>query len=180
LLTRRRFLAIGLAGAAVLAATRLLERPAGAPSSAYRVLDRESAALIGALVPVVLAGALPAQGAAQDAAIREVVAGFDRAVSGLAPAVREEIDELLGVLRFGPTRYLLTGIAASLEAASAEQISAFLSRWRTSRFDLLRAGYQALTQLIQASWYGNSASWPTIGYPGPPDLNVPMSSSPAL
>lgn len=172
MLTRRRFLAIGLAGAAVLAATRLLERPVGAASSAYRVLDRESASVVGALVPVVLAGAIPAQGAARAAAIREVVEGFDRAVSGLAPAVRDEIGELLGVLRFGPTRYVLTGVASPLETASAEQISAFLSRWRTSRFDLLRAGYQALTQLIQASWYGNAASWPAIGYPGPPDLAV--------
>jgi hypothetical protein len=153
----------------MLAATRWLERPAP-PSPAYRFLDRDGVAVIGALVPAVLAGAIPAQGAGREVAVREVVAAFDRAVSGLAPAVRAEIDELLGLLRFAPSRYLLTGIGAPLEDADEARIAQFLSRWRTSRFDLLRAGYQALTQLIQASWYGNAASWPAIGYPGPPRI----------
>lgn len=170
MLTRRRFLIVGIAGVAVLAATRLLERPAGAPSSTLRFLDRDGAALIGAMVPVVLAGAIPAHGAERDTAVREVVEAFDRAVSGLAPAVRGEIDELLGLLRFAPSRYLLTGIGVPLEEAGEARIAQFLSRWRESRFDLLRAGYQALMQLIQASWYGNAASWPAIGYPGPPKI----------
>lgn len=161
---------VGVAGVAVLAATRLLERPADAPSPGMRFLDRDSAALIGALAPVVLAGAIPPQGAERDAAVREVVEAFDRAVTGLAPAVRGEIDELLGLLRFAPSRFLLTGIGTPLEEAGEARIAQFLSRWRKSRFDLLRAGYQALTQLIQASWYGNAASWPAIGYPGPPTI----------
>jgi len=162
---------VGVAGVAVLAATRWLERPAAA-APASRFLDRDGAAVIGALVPVVLAGAIPAQGTERDAAVADVVEAFDRAVSGLAPAVRAEIDELLGLLRFAPSRYLLTGIAARLEEADETRIAQFLSRWRTSRFDLLRAGYQALTQLIQASWYGNAASWPAIGYPGPPAITI--------
>lgn len=170
MLTRRRFLLVGVAGAAVLAATRLLERPAGAPSPALRFLDRESAALVGALVPVVLAGAIPERGAERDTAVRDVAEAFDRAVSGLAPSVRAEIDELLGLLRFAPSRYLLTGIGTPLEEAGEARIAQFLLSWRTSGFDLLRAGYQALTQLIQASWYGNAASWPAIGYPGPPRI----------
>lgn len=172
MLTRRRFLIIGVAGVAVLAATRLLERPASAPAPAFRFLDRDGAALIGAMAPVVLAGAIPARGAERDTAIGEVVEAFDRAVSGLAPAVRAEIDDLLGLLRFAPSRYLLTGIGVPLEEAGEARIARFLSRWRESRFDLVRAAYQALTQLIQASWYGNAASWPAIGYPGPPAITV--------
>ena len=165
MLTRRRFLQVGIAGIAVLAAARLLERPR-ALAPAYRVLDPAGAAALAALVPVVLAGSLP-----RDAALtREVVEGFDRAVSGLSPAVRDEVDQLLGLLRFMPTRIALTGIASPLEEAAEPEIAAFLSRWRTSRFDLLRAGYQALTQLIQAAWYGNPASWAAIGYSGPPAL----------
>jgi hypothetical protein len=49
-------------------------------------------------------------------------------------------------------------------------VAGFLARWRTSRFDLARAGYQALTQLIQAAWYDNPVAWRAIGYPGPPAL----------
>ena len=163
--TRRRFLQVGIAGIAVLAAARWLE-PARERPAALRVLDAESAALVAALAPVVLAGSMPRE------AVREVVEGFDRAVSGLAPAVRDEIDQLLGLLRFMPTRWALTGVRAPLEEASEAQIAAFLERWRASPFDLLRAGCQALTQLLQASWYGNQASWAAIGYPGPPALRA--------
>jgi len=123
-------------------------------------------------VPVVLAGALPTSSPQREAAVREVVEAFDRAISGLSPAVRAEIDELLGVLRFAPTRLALTGLWSPLEEASPGEIGQFLSRWRTSGFDLLRAGYQALTQLIQAAWYDNPLSWPAIGYPGPPQIGT--------
>ncbi len=168
--TRRRFLQVGLAGATVLAAAALLERRKPVSGAPYRVLDPESASLVGALVPVVLAGALPDAAPQRQAAIREVVEGFDRAVSGLEPSVRDEIDQLLGVLRFAPTRLALAGMAAPLDQASPQQIARFLTRWRNSRFDLLRAGYQALTQLIQAAWYDNPSAWAAIGYPGPPAL----------
>jgi hypothetical protein len=119
-------------------------------------------------VPAVLAGALPTPQAERAAAIREVVEAFDRAVSGLSPAVQREIKELLAVLRYAPTRIAFTGIWSRWEDAEAQSVSAFLARWRGSRFDLLRAGYQALTQLLQAAWYGNPRAWPAIGYPGPP------------
>ena len=158
MVSRRRFLQVGVAGVAVLALAKALDRPA------------PNAHLVAALVPVVLAGALPEAGPARAAAIREVVEAFDRAIAGLSPAVRAEIDDLFGVLRFAPTRIALTGLWKPVEEASSEEISAFLARWRTSRFDLLRAGYQALTQLIQASWYDNPSSWAAIGYPGPPAL----------
>jgi hypothetical protein len=170
LLTRRRFLQVGLAGVTLLAIVRALE-PRALPGS-FRVLDGASAPLIGALVPVVLAGSLPTREEERAVAIREVVEAFDRAVSGLSPAVRDEIDDLLGVLRYGPTRLVLTGLWAPLESATGEEIAQFLARWRASRFDLLRAGYHALTQLLQAAWYGNPRSWPAIGYPGPPMLGA--------
>lgn len=168
MLTRRRFLQVGLAGVAVLAIARALERPS--MPGYFRVLDGASVPLIEALVPVVLAGSLPTREPERGVAIQEVVEAFDRAVSGLSPAVREEIDQLLGVLRFGPTRLAFTGLWAPIEGSKGEEIAQFLARWRTSRFDLLRAGYQALTQLIQASWYDNPSSWSTIGYPGPPAI----------
>ena len=171
MLTRRRFLQVGLAGTAVLVAARLLSP--GAPRLPYRVLDGHSAEVIAALVPAVLAGSLPADPAARAGAIGDTVDAFDRAVSGLSPAVQAEIDQLLSVLRLAPTRIALAGITSSWKEASEAEVGAFLNRWRTSRFDLLRAGYQALTQLLQAAWYDNALSWHAIGYPGPPPLVEP-------
>ncbi|MEO7813308.1 MAG: hypothetical protein ABIR73_14810 [Usitatibacter sp.] len=159
---------MGLAGVALLGVARLMQRPE--MPAYFRVLDGGSAPLIRALVPVVLAGSLPTREPERDVAIQEVVEAFDRAVAGLTPAVQGEIDDLLGVLCFGPTRLVLTGLWTPIEMAGGEEIAQFLTRWRTGRFDLLRAGYQALTQLIQASWYDNPTAWAVIGYPGPPQM----------
>lgn len=168
--TRRTFIKVGIAGAAILAATRLLERPLAAAAPAFRVLDARSAAMVGAFVPVVLAGVLPEGHEARARAVAEVTAAFDRAVAGLSTAVQKEVDQLFGILRFAPTRIAFTGLWSPVEDSSREDVAAFLTRWRTSAFDIQRAGYQALTQLIQASWYDNPASWAAIGYPGPPRL----------
>jgi hypothetical protein len=151
---RRRFLQVGIAGTAVLATAGWLSRPRGG--------------VVEALVPVVLEGSLPASGAERARAVRDVTEAFHRAVGGLTPAVQAEVGQLLALLRWMPTRLAFTGVASPLDEAAPGDVAAFLSRWRESRFDLLRAGYQALTQLIQAAWYDNPASWAAIGYPGPP------------
>lgn len=157
---------MGLAGTALLVAARWLDRSVAPP--APLALDADRTRVIQALVPAVLADALPADAAQRQLAIGEVVAAFDRAVHGLSPAVQGEIGDLLGLLHFAPTRIALAGVSSPWEEASVDDVNAFLAKWRTSRFDLLRAGYQALTQLIQAAWYGNPRSWGAIGYPGPP------------
>ena len=168
--TRRQFIKVGLAGAAVLAAVRWLESPQAAPATDYRFLDASGVAMVAALVPVVLTGSLPEEAEARARAVREVVEAFDRAVAGLSAAVQKEVDQLFSVLRFPPTRLAFTGLWAPVEESSHDEIAEFLTRWRRSRFDIQRAGYQALTQLIQAAWYGNPPSWAAIGYPGPPAL----------
>ena len=168
--TRRQLLKVGIAGGLVLAGARWLDRPQALAAANYRFLDDRSAAATAALVPVVLDGALPREAAARRQAIDETVEAFDRAVAGLSPAVQKEVGELFSILRFAPTRLMLTGLWAPVEESSAQEISDFLTRWRRSRFGLQRAGYQALTQLLQAAWYGNNASWAAIGYPGAPRI----------
>jgi hypothetical protein len=115
---------------------------------------------------------LPAGEPARRAAVRDVVEAFDRAVSGLAPAVQAEISQLFSLLGLAAGRFIIAGVRSSWPEATGEEVAAFLARWRTSRFALPRAGYQALTQLIIAAWYGNPASWPGIGYDGPPPLGT--------
>ena len=168
--TRRQFIKVGIASAALLATVRWLDRSEAAPAANHRFLDSAAVVMTAAFVPVVLATSLPDEPAARAHAIREVVDAFDRAVSGLSPAVQKEVEQLFSVLRFAPSRVAFTGLWQPLEESSAEEIAGFLTRWRTSRFEIQRAGYQALTQLIQASWYDNPSSWAAIGYPGPPKL----------
>jgi hypothetical protein len=169
--TRRQFIKVGLAGAALLATARWLDPSEAAPATNFRFLDVTGVIIAGGFANVVLGDALPEEPQARAHAILEVVEAFDRAVSGLAPAVQKEVDQLFSILRFAPTRLAFTGLWAPVEEAPVEDVAAFLTRWRTSRFGIQRAGYQALSQLMQAAWYGNSASWASIGYSGPPQLS---------
>jgi hypothetical protein len=118
-----------------------------------------------AIARVMLAGALPNNGAALDAAVR----GVEIAIAGLPPAVQGEVQQLFGLLELPLTRRVIAGVGP-WERASDGEIAAFLERWRTSNVLLLRSGYAALHQLVMAGWYGNDEAWPRIGYPGPPRI----------
>ena len=166
--SRRQFLRVGAAGAAVLFAAHWLRDADAAPAEGYRVLDARAARIVAALAPVVLAGALPIEG--RERHVRDVVAAFDRAVGAMSPAVRGEVAQLFSVLAFRPSRVAMAGLWQPIERSDPEAIAAFLASWRRSRFDLQRQAYQALTQLLQAAWYDNPAAWPAILYPGPPKV----------
>jgi hypothetical protein len=172
-LSRRELIQTGLGGLALLALGGCA-RPGTAsgpfddPGYSYHALtggDRQVVATVGA---VMLAGALPPDAAAHGVAMVQVVRGVDVAIDGLPPNVQSEIAQLFGLLKFPPTRAIAAGVWSSWQDASSQTIAGFLTRWRNSDVALFRTGYQALHQLIMASWYGNGASWERIGYPGPP------------
>ena len=168
MISRRRFIQAGLAGSALLATVRWLDAHSATPG-----LDDKATEIVRALVPVVLAGSLPAEPATRAKAIDETVEAYGRAVGGLAPAIQEEISEMFSFLSFAPTRIAMAGIGSPWREASARDIEAFLQDWRMSRIELKRAGYRAITQLIQGAWFDNPLSWPAIAYPGPPALSPP-------
>jgi hypothetical protein len=171
--TRRQFLKVGLASGAVLAgAGWLYLRGGAAPAPGLQWLDARGRAIVAALAPVVLDGALPEEAQARARALAEVVAAFDRAVSGLSPAVQDEIRQLFALLGIAAGRFIVAGVRSAWAEATPDEVAAFLRRWRASRWDLLRAGCQALTQLLVAAWYGNADSWARIGYPGPPQFEA--------
>jgi hypothetical protein len=57
--TRRQFIKVGIAGAAVLATVRWLDKPQAAPAVNHRFLDAPGVVMVAAFVPVVLEGSLP-------------------------------------------------------------------------------------------------------------------------
>jgi hypothetical protein len=173
--TRRTFLVAGLAGGATLAAAWWLrgpgERVPGSGATApLAALDPAAPAIVAAIVPVMLDGALPVDPARRAAAVTETVAGVAQAIGGLPPAAQQEFAQLFALLALAPTRIALAGVTAPWAEAGPEAVGAFLERWRTSGWSLLRSAYDALHQLVLAAWYGNPQSWPAIGYPGPPAL----------
>jgi hypothetical protein len=175
MLTRRDFLKVGALGALVLAAARwghaqsLLGRADASENGA--MLDPGAREVLGAVVPVILAGALPGEESARSRRIASTVEGVDRAVAGLPPHAREDLRGLFTLLGFGPSRWLLAGVRQPWRNAPVAEIAAFLERWRTSSWALKQQAYQAFHELVFAAYYANPESWPDIGYPGPPRLD---------
>ncbi|MDH5179592.1 MAG: twin-arginine translocation signal domain-containing protein [Gammaproteobacteria bacterium] len=167
--SRRRFLKTGLAGAAVLGFAGWWASRDEACTDCQWLQQGERDLLL-AVIPVMLAGALPVDATQRKQAIQEVMTGFDTTLTYFPPVVRGEIRQLLWLLKSPLTRGALTGVWSSWSTAESNTIHDFLNRWQTSRFDLLRAGYSALHDLIIGVWYANPLSWQRIAYPGPPKL----------
>jgi hypothetical protein len=169
-LARRRLLQAGLAGGAVLAAAGGVAwfRRRGATGDAASALDRDAEPVVRAIVPAMLASALPVSDADRARAIDETVAGVNVAIAGLPPASRAELAQLFGVLGSAFGRRVFAGVAAPWPEASVGEVDAFLNAWRASGWALKRTAYDALHQLVIGTWYANPRSWPAIGYGGPP------------
>jgi hypothetical protein len=165
---RRTFLKVGALAALALAAGggiyRLAHRPG--PLTPF-VLDGEARAAIDAMVPAMLAGALPAEPAARAAAVASTTGHVHQAILGLPLTAQREIQDLFGLLALAPARRALTGVSGPWAGATEAQVGAFLQAWRFHRLGMLQTAYHALHDLIIGSWYADPASWASIGYPGP-------------
>ncbi|HWS74489.1 MAG TPA: hypothetical protein VN324_05050 [Quisquiliibacterium sp.] len=159
--TRRAFLKAGLVGGALLAAGGLAATPAGRDP----VRDRRQ--VLAGVVPAVLAGALPEDAAAREAAVLRCIDGVEQAIAGLSPSAQEEAAQLFALLAIAPTRVLLAGLGSAWDEAGVDAVSAFLERWRGHSLGLMRSGYHALHDLVFGAWYADPSTWEAIGYPGP-------------
>ena len=171
---RRSFLKAGAVGALVLAAGGGIYRALHTPGPQRFVLDGEARAALSAIVPAMLAGALPAGPAERTAAVSHTVAGVHTAISNLPLSVQKEVQDLFGLLALAPARRLLTGIPGGWAQADPQAVSDFLQDWRLHRLALLRTAYSALHDLSLGAWYAQPANWSAIGYPGPmKELSTP-------
>ena len=168
---RRTFIAAGAIGVGALAIAGWWKDapPANVPGKVPS-LSADGRDILRAVVPVMLAGALPADPSARAAAIDETMAALGTAISGLPSAAQAELAQLFALLSLPPVRLAVARLDAPWAQAAPAQVRACLDRFRDSPLILLRAAYGALHQLTFAAWYGNPRAWPAIGYPGPPVL----------
>jgi hypothetical protein len=167
--SRRVFLATGALGTVALAAAGWLRVQPGERIGGS-ALDADGRAVLRAIVPALLVGALPADAALRAQSLDETIANVDAAIGGLSPAAQAELAELFALLGFAPTRVAFAGLTTHWPDATPLQVQSVLERWRTSRIALMRSAYDALHQLVLAAWYGNPRAWDAVGYPGPPAL----------
>ena len=134
--------------------------------------------ILSKFTPVILAEALPESNEERVLAIKEVIVGWDIAVSGLPQLTQQEIRKLFSVLDsnfiFSLTPRLLTGVTGAWD--DPREIDDFLNNWRLSdpksliTVNELRVGYMGKVELTMASWYANPRSWDFCSYAGPPVL----------
>lgn len=172
-LSRRQLLVYGLSGGAALAGAGLVGlAPAGGVLAdtgyAYGFLGEADRAVLAAVVPVLLAGAMPEAG--REAGVLATVRGVDQAILYLPERTRAELRQLFDLLGGKLGRVVLAGVWADWPQADAKSVDAFLNDWRASYVELLRAAYAGLHDLTMAVWYGNPEAWPSIHYPGPPAI----------
>lgn len=168
--SRRQFLRVGVMGGLALSAVSgvaLLSGCSTVPAArGFRFLRESDVVVLNALLPVLLAGALP-EGEARAGAVSATVKTVDALVFGSSRAGQKQIAQLFDLLSLPATRYAVAGLHDDWPQASAQDINAFLQRWSQSRFQMLRAAYLGLCQIGNMAWYLQPRSWAAIGYEPP-------------
>jgi hypothetical protein len=170
-LTRRQLVRRGIVGTILIAAagaTGAFWWPTRRrrPRAGLRVFDETEASILSAVAATVLA----IEPGAPSADEVDVVGRVD-ALLALSPIpVQREFARLLHIFENGTTGLLTATGWTSFTAAGPASREARLHAWQTSRIALFRTGFQAMKRLCGACYYSSPASWPAIGYPGPPDI----------
>ena len=157
---RRRFLATGLAGGALLGLGGMLE------SSRYTYRDpgglralsgKQLATLTAAAECFVPAGSAPSAG--------EIARWLDGYLASAPEFVRADVLRLVSLLEHGPQLFLSSPRRFSALGVQARE--AHLLGWADSRLSLRRAGYAAIRELVSLARYSDSRTWTALGYGGP-------------
>ncbi len=166
-LGRREFLRLGVWGTMALGTVSTAALLTGCSSTTaatgYRLLREADITLMRALIPVVLAGALPT-GPAAAQATTDTLHSLDQTLFYSSRAAHKQVRQLFDLLSFAPTRMAMAGVSEDWAKAKPAAVSTFLQEWRDSRIGMLRAGYIGLVQMIEMSWYLQPQSWPATGY----------------
>jgi hypothetical protein len=165
-LRRRSFLKLGIGSAVVLAVaggTVAMLKP-GLVDGKLSPSAREAMGKIG---QAMLAGLLPSEPAALQAATEAILQRADVFLAGLPVHVLEELGQLLSLLTSAAGRRLLVGLPESWAEATVAQTSTALQSMRESGMALRIQAYQGLHDIVFAPYFSGEESWQAIGYPGP-------------
>lgn len=166
---RRTLLKLGVGATvtlAVLGGGMALLRPGLADGR----LTAPARTLMRAVAEAVLDGSLPADANSRAAALDAHLQRLEGLVSGLPPATRDELSQLLSLLSTAPGRLAMTGLAHDWPEAGAASVQQALQAMRLSGIAVRRQVYQALRDLTNAAYYADASTWALLGYPGPRPL----------
>jgi len=170
---RRNFLKLGTGSCLALSAVSITSTLTGCTESLpansdWKVLRQADREFFTALAPVVLKGTWPEDAAAQAEGLQLLLQNIDSAIFNLGPHNYKQIIDLFNLLNFSVSRGLTTGVWSKWSDASEAEIEHFLNKWRESSLGLLNLGYNGISKLLIAVWYGMPQVHEKVGYPGPP------------
>ena len=100
----------------------------------------------------------------------KTMSNLDLAVQKFPPHSQNDLKMLVKLLSYRPTCFALTGYWRNWVEIKKEEVDSILNSWSESSLAIRRTAYEGLRDLIFASWYGDTASWSSIHYPGVPQL----------
>lgn len=167
---RRRFIQVGVVGAALLAGAGWLvaRRPEELPGvgGPFAVLSPADAAVLQAISRRVLPRDPPFPSP-------EGVRVTDRVDAFLAmshPGVQRDVKRLLALFDSALLGLVLDASPFRFRTASPARQDARLTAWSKCRLDVRRTGFRALRRLVASAYWSSPETWGAVGYPGPPAL----------
>jgi hypothetical protein len=152
---------LGLGGVALLASrhSRVLEPPPG-----LKVFDALEYSVLTAIAHRVIAPR------PDWPSFRQVdpVKNADQTLSLASEWVLNDIHRLIGLFENSVAGFLFGGRTQPFTALSPVDQDVVLTEWRDSRLEVRRTGYLVLRTIVAAAYFGDSKTWPVVGYPGPP------------
>lgn len=168
--SRRTFLRRGLGGSAILLAggfgLSLQPTVRRAPQERLLALDSKSFSILAAVADRMI----PAAPGFLSAAELRVPEQIDALLASSEPGVAKEVERALGLVESGVVGLVLDRRPRAFTRLPPDEQDRVLAAWRDSRWKLRRAIYQALHGLCMAVAYSSPATFPSLGYPGPPPL----------
>lgn len=181
-LSRRSILKTGVLGTAALVGASVLAQLQGcqtppvstiATTDGWKLLRPKDRVILGAIAPVALAGAFPAD---RKTTLDTFLPQVDTFLFSTSLQNHAALHQLFDLLDLGVTRVMLAGVWRSWDKLDDAQIEDFLSGWRNSSMNQLRTGYAQLTQVLNLVWYAQPDNIAATIYPGPPPhLPTPIS-----
>lgn len=171
-LSRRNFLKLSATSAALLSiggGTAVLagcsrSEPA---ASGYEFLRAADLVLLNALSLAIVPGGLPTEPSARSKSLQTITKGIDSTCVRLGSPSQKKIRQLFDLLTAGLTRRLAAGVSKPWNEASAQEVTAFLNKWRHSSIGLFNSGYRVLVTFITLTHYASPEGAKGTGYPGP-------------
>jgi hypothetical protein len=165
-LQRRTLLKLGIASAVMLAvaggAVALMQ-----PGLQNGKLTDESRLIFSRAGQTILAGTLPLDAGPNQIAINALLDRVNAFIGGTPEHVQAELSQLLGLLGTAAGRRGVVGLSPSWHDATIAEMTNAFQAMRVSSVSLRVQAYQALHDIVSASYFSGQESWAVLGYPGP-------------